>query len=100
MSASTSQVSTSRALARRVVHRMPWLVDAYRLVRKPDWEYALWRDYERTRRATRSMRGVTSPLPATAPVALVALYRDDVFDTKIGLVLANALRPKGLRTVV
>jgi hypothetical protein len=79
---------------------MPWLVDVYRLVRKPDWEYSLWRDYEQTRRAARSMRAATPPLPATAPVALVGLYRDDVFDTKIGLLLAAALGPHGLRTVV
>jgi hypothetical protein len=31
---------------------------------------------------------------------LVALYRDDVFDTKIGLALATALRLRGLRPVV
>jgi hypothetical protein len=78
---------------------MPWLVDVYRAARKPEWEYSLWRDYETTRRAARGIRQ-HQPTGAEAPAVLVALYRDDVFDTKIGLLLATTLQPHGLRTVV
>lgn len=100
MSASSTRASRRRQLARRAAHRYPWLVDVYRAARKPTWELSLRRDLVQTRRAARFLREDLPPLPTDAPVALVALYRDDVFDTKIGLVLASALRVEGCRTVV
>jgi hypothetical protein len=35
-----------------------------------------------------------------APVALLGLYRDDIFDAKVGLVLATALEARGFEPVV
>ncbi len=79
--------------------RAPWLVDLYRAARKPRWEADLWLDLLRTRRTNAFLRGSPPPGP-DAPAALVALYRDDVFDAKAGCALATALRLHGLRPVV
>jgi hypothetical protein len=100
VSATSSQVTRSRMLARRVARQAPWLVDVYRASRNPRWEWSLRRDLERTRDEARFVREELPRPAASAPAALVALYRDDVFDTKVGLVLASALRPHGVRTVV
>jgi hypothetical protein len=77
------------------------LVDAYRFVRNPRWQIDLWRDLAATRRATAFLRVV--PVPPHAPdppVVLLALYRDDVYETKIGLTLATGLRIRGFKPVV
>ncbi len=78
--------------------RVPALVDLYRLAQNPAWEAAGWRDHLRVRRETSFLRG----LPASDPTgtALLALYRDDVFDTKTGLALLTALRMAGLSPVL
>ena len=85
--------------ASRAASAAPWLVDAARFVRNPTWERALRRDLHDTRAATAFLRELPSPA-VNAPIALVALYRDDVYDTKTGLLLAAALRLRGLRPVV
>jgi hypothetical protein len=84
----------------RTVKRLPAAVYAYRFLRHPRWEVELRIDLARTRRTTAFLR---RPEPSTlenAPVALVALYRDNVRDTKLALMLATGLRLRGLTPVV
>ena len=57
------------------------------------------RDVSETRRASKFLDALPAT-PSDAPVALVALYRDNIFDTKVACVLAVALRLHGLRPVV
>ena len=75
------------------------LVDAYRYVKHPEWERVVKRDLEETRTAATFLRALPPP-DAGAPVALVALYRDNIYDTKVGLILGTALRLRGLDPVV
>lgn len=79
--------------------RFPVLVEGYRWVRNPAWQRAIAADLRRTRRTSRFLRTLPSAPPG-APTAVVSLYRDDIFDTKVGLVLASALRTRGVRPVV
>ncbi|MFI5048015.1 MAG: hypothetical protein ACHQIG_13190, partial [Acidimicrobiia bacterium] len=100
MSASRGNASNPlRRGAARAASAAPWLVDVARFARNPQWERALRRDMRDTRAATEFLRRLP-PAPADAAVVLVALYRDNVYDTKVGLVLATALRLRGLRPVV
>jgi hypothetical protein len=101
MSASVTRRRAERFRARAAgaSHRMPWLVDVYRAARNPRWEADLWRDLRSTRRSAEFLRRLPAAAP-DAPVALVGLYRDDVFDAKVGLTLATALRLRGMRPVV
>ncbi|MFA5882568.1 MAG: hypothetical protein WDA60_01825 [Acidimicrobiia bacterium] len=78
---------------------MPFLVDAYRFARNPAQERAIHRDLRRARAASRFLSDLPA-VPADAPAVLVGLYRDDLFDTKVGLVLASALRAHGARPVL
>ena len=100
VSASSGAPSSSlRRLAGSVASRLPLLVDAYRYVKHPEWERVVKRDLEETRAGGAFLRAL-SPAAADAPVALVALYRDNIYDTKVGLILATALRLRGLDPVV
>jgi hypothetical protein len=78
---------------------LPWLVDVYRAARHPRWALDLRRDLVRTRSSSAFLRSLPSP-PATAPVALVGLYRDNVYETKLALTLATALRLGGMRPLL
>jgi len=78
---------------------MPFLVDAYRFARNPAQEQAIARDLRQTRAASRFLAELPA-VPIDAPTALVGLYRDDIFDTKVGLVLGSALRARGVRPVL
>ena len=104
-----------RRVAGAAAARLPWLVDGYRLIRDPRGELALRRDLDDTRASASFLRVVNpspvragSPSPvqarsrsaASAPVVLFALYRDNVFETKLDLVLATALRLEGADAVI
>lgn len=84
---------------RWIASRLPVLVDAYRLVTHPAWARSVRRDLEETRAGAAFLR-VLAPAAPDAPVALVALYRDNIYDTKVALLLATALRLRGLDPVV
>ena len=99
MSASVAARGWARERGASVATRFPWLIDGYRAVRRPHWALMERRDLAQTRRETAWVRRLPAPA-RDAPVALVALYRDDVFDAKIGLVLATALRMHGMRPVL
>lgn len=99
MSASATVHRGLRRWAGATVARLPALVEAYRFVRNPAWQRAVARDLRATRTASSFLRALPEPA-ADAPVVLVSLYRDDVFDVKVGLVLASALRTRGVRAVV
>jgi hypothetical protein len=75
------------------------MVDAYRFVRNPQWERAIRHDLAETRRDSTSLREMPPPA-SDAPVALLALYRDNIYDTKTALLLGTALRRRGLAAVV
>jgi hypothetical protein len=72
------------------------------LARNPRWAAALRRDLDDTKRRTSFLRAPGGPSRETgeAGTALLCLYRDDVYETKLGLVLASALRMQGSRIVV
>ena len=78
---------------------MPVLVDLYRFVRNPAWARAISRDLARTRTESAFLADVPAP-GADAPTALIGLYRDNIFETKLALVLGSALRARGVRPVV
>lgn len=90
-------------LARRVAgataNRAPGLIEVYRLLRNPRWQAAVWRDLRQTRRAAQFVRAFSEPSP-NAPVAILCLYRDNVFDTKLALILSIGLRLQGFETPV
>ncbi len=88
-----------RGLASSAAQRVPALVDLYRFMRHPGWELAVRRDLRTTRDLTRGLRAM-EPLSDEAPTVLLGLYRDDIYETKLGLVLASALRMQGYRVVV
>lgn len=75
------------------------LVDAKRFCIQPAAEWAVWKDYLRTRAAFRGVRCRAEPPAADADVALVVLDRDDIFETKLFTLLALALRQQGWRVV-
>jgi len=99
----SARVGTSRNRLRRLVagaaSRFPSLVEAYRFVRNPRWQIDLWRDFAATRKSTAFLRAAPG-LPQDPPVVLLALYRDDVYETKLGLTLATGLRIRGFKPVV
>jgi hypothetical protein len=99
----SATVAVKRSGLRRAVStaadHAPWLVDAYRLARRPNWEVAIRRDLARTGTEAAFLREIPAPR-ADAPVALLGLYRDDIFDAKVGLVLAAALAARGFEPVV
>ncbi len=88
-----------RRAAASAVARFPWLLDGYRLARDPRGELTLRRDLGHTRASASFLRDLPS-LAASAPVALFALYRDNVFETKLDLLLASALRLQGIEPVI
>ncbi len=99
MSASAGRsASAVRRVAADLGSRLPWLVDAYRSVRNPRWALDLHRDL----RATRANAAFTRSIPPgdAGETALVALYRDNVYETKLALTLATGLRLRGLSPVV
>jgi hypothetical protein len=81
------------------VARFPVVLEGYRFVRHPDWQRAVAADLRTTRATSAFLDGLPEPGP-DAPVALVGLYRDDVFDLKTAFILASALRTRGARVVV
>jgi hypothetical protein len=88
-----------RRTAATTAARLPWLVDAYRFARNPRWQLDLRQDMQATRDNAAFLRSLP-PVPADAPTALVGLYRDNVYETKLGLVLASALSLEGMQPVV
>jgi glycosyltransferase involved in cell wall biosynthesis len=70
------------------------LVDAYRAVRKPRWELEIRRDIARFRSEAHALRDAPKPV-SDLGIALLALYRDNVYEAKLGLVLLSALRNAG-----
>jgi hypothetical protein len=88
-----------RRLAASAANRFPSLVEAYRFVRNPRWQVNLWRDFASTTKSTEFLRAMPG-LPQDAPVVLLALYRDDLYETKVGLTLATGLRIRGFKPVV
>jgi hypothetical protein len=89
--------STPRRVASEVARRAPSLVEAYRWARHPRWQAAIRRDVHRTWSEAQILRG----LPAgRGGVALVCLYRDNLYESKLGLVLGATLRLEGLEPVV
>ena len=100
MSASAGESRNSvRRAAAATGTRFPWLVDAYRFARNPRWALDLRRDLHATRDNAAFLRALPSPA-SNAPAVLVGLYRDNIYETKLGLVLASALRLEGMRPVV
>jgi len=97
-SAGASRNPVRRAAAATAT-RLPWLVDAYRFARNPRWELDLRRDLQATRDNAAFLRALPAPA-ADAPAVLVGLYRDNIYETKLGLVLASALRLEGMRPIV
>jgi hypothetical protein len=89
-----------RRAATAAAARIPWLLDGYRLARDPRGEMALRRDLAATRVAASFLRRVNLPEPAISPVAVFAMYRDNVFETKLDLLLASALRLHGMDVVI
>jgi hypothetical protein len=90
-----------RRAAAEVAARAPVLVDAYRAARNPAWARAVHRDLTATRRAGAFLRTEwRAPTSGPTRAALVALYRDDIYDCKTGCLFAAALRAEGLETVV
>jgi len=88
-----------RRAAAATATRLPWLVDAYRIARNPRWELDLRRDLQATRDNAAFLRAQPAP-GEDAPTVLIGLYRDNIYETKLGLVLASALRIEGMRPVV
>lgn len=100
MSASAGASSNPvRRGAAAIAARAPWLVDAYRFARNPRWQLDLRRDLQATRDNAAFLRALPA-LDRDAPPVLVGLYRDNIYETKLGLVLASALRLEGMRPVV
>src|SRR5262245_1010623 len=81
----------------RMAARWPFLVDAYRAARRPQWARAVARDLADTRRAAQPLRDL--PHGANGTV-LVVLYRDDIYDAKTASLFALGLRLAGLEPVV
>jgi hypothetical protein len=88
-----------RRTAATTAARLPWLVDVYRFARNPRWQLDLRQDLQETRDNAAFLRSLP-PVAADAPPVLVGLYRDNVYETKLGLVLASALRLEGMQPVV
>lgn len=99
MSASSTVHRGLRRWAGGLAARIPWSLDAYRWLRNPAWQRAVSDDLRRTRRSSRFLSKLP-PAASDGSTAVVSLYRDDVFDTKLALVLASALRTRGVRPVI
>jgi hypothetical protein len=79
--------------------RAPWLVDVYRAARHPTWARDLRRDLVELRHSASFLAEASGSITDTPPV-LVGLYRDNVYDAKLGCTLAAALRLRGRRPIV
>lgn len=90
---------TLKAATARLADRAPWLIDLYRACLRPRWEIANWKDHRTTRRRLDWLRRLPEP-PDDAPVALLVLRREDIFDVKSSLMLGAALKLQGVRPVV
>lgn len=97
VSASTGRRGMIGRGVSQLAQRLPVTVDLYRSVRRPRAEFAVWRDLRRTRAEASFVRS-TPPAP-TLGTALVPLYRDDIFDTKMACILASALRLRAFTPV-
>ena len=91
--------SKTHDLARDVARRVPIVVDAYRFVRDPRGQGAVWKDYAETYRRAGAFRRLPAPLP-DAPHALVVGLSDQVIDIKVRMAVATALREHGWRVSV
>ena len=98
MSASSTTHRGPRRWVGAAAARFPGLIEAYRWVRNPAWQRAVEADLRHTRRTSRFLAALP-PAAADGPTALVSLYRDDIFDAKVAMVLASALRTRGVRPV-
>jgi hypothetical protein len=99
MSASSrTGIGRARRLGSELADRAPVMSEIYRFGLGPSWQLAIWRDLRATRREAAFLRSL--PPEGSEGQALVALYRDDVYETKVALVLASALRLRGVRPVV
>lgn len=87
-----------RSAARRLSHELPVLVDLIRIVRQPRREVELWRDLAESVLHWRCVREL--PRPSAGRPALLSVFRDDVFDTKMLAVVGVALRLAGMPVVV
>jgi hypothetical protein len=98
---SRTDVGRARATAARLADRLPVLSEAYRFVRRPSWQFEIWRDLVETRRRTAFLRRLPARHgTAGADPAMVVLYRDDIYETKTALVLASALQLQGITPVI
>jgi hypothetical protein len=93
----SAAASSTTRFRRRLARAVPFSVDLVRLAAHPRWEVDVWRDYFSTRRGATGLRELT---PSGPGVALIALYRDNVFEAKMAMIGGTALRLDGLRTVV
>ncbi|MDQ4143290.1 MAG: hypothetical protein M3198_06000 [Actinomycetota bacterium] len=84
---------------RRKLRRIGPVVDLYLLLRSPRIEASIWADYARTRRETRFLRKARTDAAADAPVVLVGALTDWLYELKVLLMLATALRLEGWRPV-
>jgi hypothetical protein len=91
MSASTrAGAARARRWAGELGRRFPVVVDVARTVRRPRRELEVALDLRRTRRAGAFLRRM--PAPTGERPVLVSLYREDVYDAKVGTLLGMALR--------
>lgn len=93
----TAGRTTGHKVASGVTRRVPAVVEAYRLLRNPSWQWGIARDLARTWREAEPVRAMR---PGARGSALVALYRDNIYETKLGLLLGSTLRLEGLEPVV
>ena len=99
MSAGANSSGASRRFARGLVGRSPALVEAYRLMRHPGWQRDLWSDLRTTKQEADFLQRLPSAT-CDQPAVLLGLYRDDIYETKLALILGSALRVAGMRPVV
>jgi hypothetical protein len=75
------------------------MIDAYRTLRNPRWARDVRRDLRETRSSVNFLADAP-PASRDAPITLVGLYRDNIYDAKLGYVLAAALAQRDQRVVV
>ncbi len=90
----SASVSGARAWKASLARRAPLAVDARRFIANPSWEFSVWEDYFAVRRHL--VRLDSPKLPEGGGLALAALYRDNIFETKQALVQGYALGLEGV----
>lgn len=89
-----------RPFAKAVAARWPLLMDLYLFARAPKAELPVWLDLWRTRRTTGFLRRPEIATRATEDVVLIPLLGGWVYEIKMQLMFATALRLQGWRVVV